>query len=72
MSWKQFQKWISQTGYRLERTTSNHAMLYLPGGYTVFLGPHNSPDGIKQSKLKEIADCLGIDKNDLIDEIESC
>ena len=39
MSWKQFQKWINHTGYRLERATSNHAMLYLPGGYTVFLGP---------------------------------
>ncbi len=72
MSWKQFQKWINQTGYWFKYTNSNHAMLYLPNGYTVFLGPHNSPDGINQSKLKEIADCLGITRDQLVAQIDAC
>lgn len=71
ISWDDVQSWINTYHYRLERRNSNHFLLYV-GGYTVFLNPHNFRNGIPNSKLDEIAQCLGITRNQLVNQINAC
>ena len=70
ISWDDVQSWINANHYRLERRESNHYLLYV-GRYTVILNPHNYQDGIPNSKLNEIAQCLGITRNQLVNQINA-
>lgn len=71
MNWDDVQRWINANHYRLERTENNHFMLYV-GGHTVFLNPHNNRNGIPNSQLNQIARCLGITRNQLVNQINAC
>lgn len=68
--WRNFDRWASRQGYRfVNQGSGDEAIIGVGGGGPIRTGRHNSPDGVPNGLLQDIAARLGIRKRDLEDQI---
>lgn len=70
ITWRSFDKWARKQGYTFRiQGTGDEVIEGVGNGKPISTGRHNNKDGVPDYLLQEIANCLGISKKELEEQI---